>query len=68
MAPDGTVLPIHPRDRPLSERLRASESEVAILKYQLHAYQSSLRRLWAAFSDLEEEWEASKESGTFVNL
>lgn len=52
----GTILPIHPRNKPLSERLRASEAEVAYLHYKMEAMESSLQRLWAAFSVLEEEW------------
>lgn len=50
------VLPIHPRNQPLSERLRASEAEAAILKYEMEAVKSSLSRLWAAYADLEEHY------------
>jgi len=50
-----TTLPIPPRDKKLNERLLANEAECAQLRYAMAAMESSLRRLWAAFSDLEEK-------------
>jgi len=50
----GTVLPIPPREKKLNERLLANEAECARLLYSMAAMESSLRRLWAAYSDLEQ--------------
>ena len=47
----------NPRSMPLSARLREHESSTAYLEYKVEALESSLRRLWAAFSDFEEKME-----------
>jgi len=49
------VMPIHPNEKRWNERLRANEALIARLEYSMAAMESSLRRLWAAFSDLEEK-------------
>ncbi len=60
-----------PRDQPLSERLSASEgmlwdtkskheSDMHYMEYKVEALESSLRRLWVAFADLEEALDANR--------
>jgi len=51
---EGTIMPLDPFYKKWSERLRANEAEAAQIRYAMAAMESSLRRLWTAFSDLEQ--------------